>query len=83
MLMMPMTEQEALKWIAVLFEESDNKLQPATTREEIAAWDSLGMLTLMAGMNEKFDIVMSDDELQKFRTVEDILNVLRKNGKLA
>ena len=79
---MPMTQQEALQWIAVLFEESDNQIQPETTRDKIAAWDSLGMLTLMAGLNEKFDIVMSDYELQEFRTVGDILNVLRKNGKL-
>jgi hypothetical protein len=51
MLMMPMTQQEALKWIAVLLKNR----QPASAgdnAEEIAAWDSLGMLTLMAGMND-------------------------------
>lgn len=80
--MMSMSQREALKWIAVLFEESENQIQPETTREEIAAWDSLGMLTLMAGLNDKFDIVMTDNELQEFRKVEDILNVLRKRGQL-
>jgi acyl carrier protein len=77
-----MIKQEALKWIANLFEESDSGIQPETKREDIPAWDSLGMLTLMAGLNDTFDIVMSDQELQEFRTVEDLLQVLRKRGKL-
>jgi acyl carrier protein len=76
------TKQEALKWIANLFEEDDDLIKPETKRDDIPAWDSLGMLTLMAGLNDTFDIVMSDQELQEFRTVEDILQVLRKRGKL-
>jgi acyl carrier protein len=76
------TKHEALKWIANLFEEDDDLIKPETKRDEIPAWDSLGMLTLMAGLNDTFEIVMSDQELQEFHTVEDILQVLKTRGKL-
>jgi acyl carrier protein len=77
-----MTQKDALVWIAELFEESAERIRPETKRDDIAAWDSLGMLTLMAGLNDRFDIVMSDRELQAFGSVEDILQVLRARGKL-
>lgn len=81
--MNPMSQQDALKWIAQTFEESPDKITPATPREEIAAWDSLGVLTLMAGLDQEMGIVLSDAEIRSLNSVGDILEILRKNGKLA
>jgi acyl carrier protein len=77
-----MTEKEALKWVADLFEEPPEKIFMDTPRDAIPAWDSLGVLTLMAGLDEKFDIVLSDAEIRAMRSAGDILEVLRKNAKL-
>ena len=77
-----MNQKEALTWIAVLFEESPEKIQPDTKREAIKAWDSLGVLTLMAALDEEFDIVLTEEEMQTMQSVQDILNVLNKNGKI-
>lgn len=77
-----MKHDEALKWVAELFEEPLNGLTPETERLSIPMWDSLGVLTLMASMDEKFDILLSDADLQAMQKVDDIFAVLRQHGKL-
>lgn len=77
-----MNEQEALNWIAELFEEPATNITPETNRKDIPAWDSLGMLTLMAALDEQFGIVVTEDEIAGFKKVEDLLNCLRKYGQL-
>jgi len=77
-----MTQREAVEWIAELFEVSPQELTPDTPRDEIPAWDSLGTLTLMASLDSDFDIVLSDEEVQTIKSVGDILEVMRRNGRL-
>ncbi len=77
-----MNTEEALRWIANLFEEQVENITPETPREKIEAWDSLGILTLMAALNENFDIILSENEIQELRKVGDIFAVLSDRGKL-
>ena len=77
-----MNQTEALAWIADLFEEPMEKIQPDIKRKDIPAWDSLGVLTLMAALDEKFDIVLTEEEMQTMQSVKDILDVLNKHGKI-
>lgn len=77
-----MTQREALEWIAKLFEVSPDRVTAATVRDEIPAWDSLGVLSLMAGLDSDFGIVLKDDDVQGMKTVEDILVLMRRSGKL-
>ena len=76
-----MSRAEALAWVAEIFQESA-EMTPETPRENIAMWDSLGVLTLMAELDEKFDLVVSDQEMRAMTKVGDILSLLEKNGKL-
>ncbi|MFN0171027.1 MAG: acyl carrier protein [Bryobacteraceae bacterium] len=76
------TQEEALAWVAAMFAEAPGRLTPDTARADIAEWDSLGVLTVMASLDSDFDIVLSDEEVQSMRKVNDILDILRKNGKL-
>ena len=77
-----MNQTDALDWIAEIFEASPGSLTPETLREDIPAWDSMGVLLLMAGMDEKFSIVMADSDIAAMRKVDDILAVLRQHNKL-
>ena len=77
-----MTTQEATTWIARLFQESVERLTPETPRDAVPAWDSLGELTMMADMDEKFGIVLTDSQLRAMTRVDDILQVLRNNGQI-
>ncbi len=77
-----MTQQEAVEWIAKLFEVPPDRLTPDTLRDDIPAWDSLGVLTLMASLDSDHGIVLTDDDVQAIKRVGDILDVMRRNGKL-
>ena len=77
-----MTEREAVEWIARVFEESPDRVTSDTLRDDIPAWDSLGVLTLMASLDSDFGIVLTDDDVQVIKKVGDILDVMRRNGKL-
>ena len=76
------TQEDALKWIGEMFEQP-GQLAPETLRENIPVWDSLGTLTLLAGLDERFGIMLSDWELRAMTKVDDILAVLRREGKLS
>jgi acyl carrier protein len=77
-----MTHDEALGWVADLFEEPRDLVRPDTTLDAIPNWDSLGVLTLIAGLSETFDVTVDTDELAKMQRVDDILAVLRRHDKL-
>lgn len=75
-----MTNEEALRWIEQIFELPEDTIDLDTHKEEIDAWDSLGVLTLMAGLNEDFGIEMTDLELQSLKSVKDIMTLLQNKG---
>ena len=77
-----MTEPEALAWIARLFNQPPDSIQAQTTRDTIPEWDSLGVLNLMAALDETFGILLADDALKGMTHVDDVLQVLRTQGKL-
>jgi len=77
-----MTEDQALAWIAEVFEESASDISADTHRTDLAAWDSLGVLTLMAGLDSDFDILLTEEDVEGLNSVADILEILRRNGKV-
>lgn len=77
-----MTPQDAIAWLADIFEEAPTNLTPESARTDIAAWDSLGVLTLMARLDEDFGILLVEGELQALKSVGDVLNLLRRHGHL-
>lgn len=78
-----MTPEQALAWLAELFQEPVEVVRATTAREELPSWDSMGVLTLMADLDEKFDIRVTEDEMTGMTCIQDILDLLARNGKLA
>jgi acyl carrier protein len=74
---------EILAWVADIFETPVEEIRPETIRDEIEAWDSLGILTLIARMDEDFHILMTDEEIQRLRSVGDIIDLLRQRDENA
>ncbi len=72
--------RELLAWVADVFETPVESIQPQTPRDEIATWDSLGILTLIARMDEDFHILLTDDEIQRLRSVGDVIDLVRERG---
>ena len=79
---MAKSTSEILAWVAEVFEAPVEKIRPETKKNEIETWDSLGILTLMARLDEDFQILLTEEEIQQLRSVEDILNLLRKRDVL-
>ena len=76
------TVEEVMAWIAELFEEPVENIRPEIKKEEIKAWDSLGVLNLMASLDETYDILLTEEEILELKSVEDVIILLRKHGKL-
>jgi len=68
--------RELLAWVADVFETPVERIQPQTPRDEIATWDSLGILTLIARMDEDFHILLTDEEIQRLRSVGDVIDLI-------
>ncbi len=77
-----MNTQDALTWIAEVFEEPAGRINAETRREEIPGWDSLGTLSLIAALDERCDIHLTEKDIGGMQRVSDILDILRRNGKL-
>jgi acyl carrier protein len=77
-----MDTQDALQWIAEVFEDSPDRISAATLRKEIPGWDSLGTLSLIAGLDERFDIQLSEQDIEAMQGVADLLEILRRHGAL-
>ena len=75
-----MTKEEALDWVANHFEEEVVDISLDTPREDIPAWDSLGTLTLMAGLDEEFSIQLNEDQIADLRNVGDVVALLNGAG---
>jgi len=78
-----MTTQEILSWIADVFEAPREKIHVNSLRREIPGWDSLGMLSLMAGLDERFQICLTDKDIGTLQSVSDILGILRHNSVIS
>lgn len=78
-----MNTQDVIAWIAEVFEEPATRIKPSTERKDIAGWDSLGTLSLIAALDEKFDIHLDENEIDAMSNVQDIFAVLRRHGQLA
>ena len=78
-----MTQDEALIWVATVFEEPPENVRPETVKDEIRGWDSLGVLTLMADLDEKFQIQLTEQDIEGLEAVADILELLQKHGALS
>jgi acyl carrier protein len=79
---MTMNTQQALGWVSEVFEEAPGRIGAGTARSEIPGWDSLGTLSLIAALDERFDIHLSEQDIEGMQSVGDILDILRRHGAL-
>ena len=81
--MRTLTESEALAWVANVFSVPVGSVTRDTPRSDIVLWDSLGVLMVMASLDEDFGITATDAEMRACQKVGDLLALLQKHGRLA
>jgi len=77
------THAEALALVADIFETPPTSISAGTPRSGLAAWDSLGQLVLMSALDQQFGIRLTQEELASLDSVQRILDILGRHGRLA
>lgn len=68
-------EEKVKEIISEQLEVAADKLTAETTFEEIDA-DSLDIVELVMGLEEEFDLEISDHEIEEINTIGDIVNFI-------
>lgn len=71
-----MTDKEKLALLEDAFELDEGYLTPDMALEDIDEYDSMSKLTLIVLMQDEFNKKLSGAELNKFVTVQDILDFM-------
>jgi acyl carrier protein len=73
---------EAIAMLAEAFDEPPAQLSPQCRRDDIAGWDSMGALMLMAELDERFGLQLDAEHSRTLQSIADVLAYLRDNGVL-
>jgi acyl carrier protein len=68
-----------VKNFAEIFEETEAGLfKPSTKFRDIEEWSSLLALSVIAMVDEKYNISLTGDDIRKSVTIEDLYNVVKE-----
>lgn len=62
-----------------LFELSKDTIKPEDRFREYEVWDSLALLSLMAMLEDEYNITIPRDDFQKIDTIQELYNYVNKN----
>lgn len=79
----PASTQEIINMVEVLLNEKNGSLFIDSKLMDIAGWDSMGRLLLMAELDERFGITLKENELAALKSVENIISTIDSKGMLA
>ncbi len=69
--------KEFIEKFAGQFEDTDSSIfMPDTKFKEIEEWSSLTALSIIAMIDEEYDITLTGEDIRKSETVEDIYNLV-------
>ena len=72
-------EQKFIDLFAETIElESSETLSKETVFRELEQWDSLAFLSVIAMIDEEFDLVIEGNDFQKLLTIGDIINKIEE-----
>jgi acyl carrier protein len=81
--MNPISTSQALSLLAETFDEPVERIALVTPRDAIAGWDSMGALSLMAELDERFNIELTADASRAMARISDVVDLMRRHGALA
>lgn len=63
------------------FEETDvNDIQATTVFKDLDEWSSLLALSIIAMVDEEYDVALKGDDIRNAKTVEDLFNVVKERA---
>lgn len=76
-------EEKIIELIVEQLDVTREECVPEASFIEDLGADSLDLVELIMAMEENFGIEISDEELQKIRTIQDVINFIKKKKGLA
>ncbi|MCT4588716.1 MAG: acyl carrier protein [Carboxylicivirga sp.] len=73
-------EKEFLEFFKDALEIEDREVKMNDEFREFEEWSSLGQLSLIAMLDDEYDIVIETDEFEQLLTVGDVLKVIQKQA---
>lgn len=73
---------EFIKNIADQFESTDPSVFNAKTEiKDLDEWSSLIALSIVAMIDEEYDVVLKGDDVKNLKTIEDLYNVVKTKAE--
>lgn len=73
---------EFIKNIADQFESTDSSIFNAKTEiKDLDEWSSLIALSIVAMIDEEYDVVLKGDDVKNLKTIEDLYNVVKTKAE--
>ena len=70
--------KEFIENFADQFENTDaNELKPETEFKKLGEWSSLIALSIIAMVDEEYDITIKGDDIRNSKTIEDLFNDIK------
>ena len=70
--------KEFIEHFAEQFDDTDiSELKPETEFKELDEWSSLIALSVIAMVDEEYDITIKGDDIRNSKTIEDLFNVVK------
>jgi len=67
-----------VKNFALQFEETDtNEFSPKTQFKNLSEWSSLVALSILAMIDEEYDVSLKGDDIRNSKTIGDLYNVVQ------
>lgn len=71
-----MTIEEKIILIAETLDTDQNNIKPDAELKSIEEWDSMGVISTIAMLDRKFGKILSAEQIEELKTVQDILNLM-------
>ena len=70
--------EDFIKKIEEVFEMPNGGINPNDNFREYQEWDSLVLLSLMAMLDDEYNLTIPRDDFQKINTIEEMFNYIKK-----
>ncbi len=71
--------QDFISNFAAQFDETEqSQLKPETLFHDLDEWSSLVALSVIAMVDEEYDVTLKGEDLNKSKTIEDLFNIIKE-----
>lgn len=72
-------EQQFISLFKETLEACDQEINLSTKFRDLENWDSIAFLSVIAMIDEEYDVVIEGNDFQKLITIQDLINEIQKS----